>query len=283
MKVGAIMTKILLNDLLSISEDLVRVKLNQYNGEEDPRELYKQNPDAINNGWLLWYSNRRYFPDVGKLAICLVYLGGDSWLLTTVKRIKKILPNVKNGIGYEAEEIEQYQKYYGRVIVKYHNTNRTPVRFYEKIKNELEVVEILNSQYMGDEFPGYDNIRLSYDELANVINRHAGGWFGALNNQKAVYLITDTSNGKLYVGSATAKNGMLWSRWSDYIANGHGGNKELIEIVNDLAKGFAYVKKNFQYTILENFNSKVDDSYILQREAWWKKVLRSKEFGYNDN
>ena len=35
--------------------------------------------------------------------------------------------------------------------------------------------------------------------------------------------------------------------------------------------------------ILENFNSKVDDSYILQREAWWKKVLCSKEFGYNDN
>lgn len=277
------MAKILLNDLLNINEDLVRVKLNQYNGEEDPRELYKQNPDAINNVWLLWYSNRRYFPDVGKLAICLVYLGGDLWLLTTIKRITKILPNVKNGIGYEAEEIEQYQKYYGRVIVKYHNTNRTPVRFYEKIKNELEVVEILNSQYMGDEFPGYDNIRLSYDELANVINRHAGGWFGALNNQKAVYLITDTSNGKLYVGSATAKNGMLWSRWSDYIANGHGGNKELVAIVNDAAKGFEYIKNNFQYTVLENFNSKVDDSYILQRESWWKKVLYSKEFGYNSN
>ena len=220
---------------------------------------------------------------MGKLAICLVYLGGNSWLLTTVKRITKILPNVKNGIGYEAEEIEQYQKYYGRVIVKYHNTNRTPVRLYEKIKNKLEVVEILNSQYMGDEFPGYDNIRLSYDELANVINRHAGGWFGALNNQKAVYLITDTSNGKLYVGSATAKNGMLWSRWSDYIANGHGGNKELIAIVNDTAKGFEYIKNNFQYTVLENFNSKVDDSYILQRESWWKKVLYSKEFGYNSN
>ena len=88
------MAKILLNDLLSINEDFVRVKLNQYNGEEDPRELYKQNPDVINNVWLLWRSNRRSFPYVGKLAICLVYIGGDSWLLTTVKRITKILPNV---------------------------------------------------------------------------------------------------------------------------------------------------------------------------------------------
>ena len=76
---------------------------------------------------------------------------------------------------------------------------------------------------------------------------------------------------------------MLWSRWSAYVANGHGGNKELVAIVNDVSKGFDYVKKHFQYTILENFNSKVDDSYILQREALWKKVLCSKEFGYNDN
>lgn len=48
------MAKILLNDLLNINEDLVRVKLNKYNGEEDPRELYKKNPDAINDVWLLW-------------------------------------------------------------------------------------------------------------------------------------------------------------------------------------------------------------------------------------
>ena len=70
---------------------------------------------------------------------------------------------------------------------------------------------------------------------------------------------------------------------ADDVADGHGGNKELVKIANDPEKGFAYIKKHFQYTILENFNSKVDDSYILQREAWWKKVLRSKEFGYNDN
>lgn len=279
------MEKILLNDLLHIDEDLVRIKFNNYNGTDDPLDVYKVAPEQINDGWFLWYKykGRHYFPDIDKLAICLVSLGGDLWLLTTVKRIKKILPNVKDGVGYEADEIEAYKKYYGRIIVKYHRSSRTVVTFFDKVKDELEVVEILNSQYIGDEFPGYDNVRLSYDQLANVINRHSGGWFGALNNQKAVYLITDRNNGKLYVGSATADNGMLWSRWSAYIANRHGGNKELVAIVNDASKGFDYVKKNFQYTILENFNSKVDDSYILQREAWWKKVLCSKEFGYNDN
>lgn len=74
---------------------------------------------------------------------------------------------------------------------------------------------------------------------------------------------------------------MLLSRWRSYIENGHGGNVELKEVV--LKKGFEYVKKNFQYSILENYNSRVDDDYILSRESWWKETLKSREFGYNSN
>ena len=54
-------------------------------------------------------------------------------------------------------------------------------------------------------------------------------WIGALENQKAVYLIADLKLGKFYVGSATSNSGMLLQRWSNYVTNGHGGNKELIE------------------------------------------------------
>ena len=88
---------------------------------------------------------------------------------------------------------------------------------------------------------------------------------------------------KLYVGSATGENGMLLQRWGNYISNGHGGNKELIEIVN--TKGFDYVKKNFQYSILENYNSRVDKELILRRETWWKDTLgtRNSTIGYNCN
>ena len=44
-----------------------------------------------------------------------------------------------------------------------------------------------------------------------------------------------------------------------------------------------YVEKYFQYSILENYNSKVDKHIILERESWWKEVLKSREFGYNSN
>ena len=48
-------------------------------------------------------------------------------------------------------------------------------------------------------------------------------------------------------------------------------------------KGFDYIKENFQYTILENYNSKVDDEYVLKRESYWKEVFQSRKFGYNKN
>ena len=120
-------------------------------------------------------------------------------------------------------------------------------------------------------------MRLSFAELETIIERKKADWIGALQNQKAVYLITDKSNGKLYVGSATGDNGMLLQRWTNYVENGHGGNVELKKL------DFDYIKKNFQYSILENFNSKVSDEYILKREAWWKHTLDSMKHGYNDN
>ena len=48
-------------------------------------------------------------------------------------------------------------------------------------------------------------------------------------------------------------------------------------------KGFDYVKKYFQYSILENYNAKIDDHIILERESWWKDTLQSRTHGYNAN
>lgn len=278
------MEKILLNDLLKFSEqdiDAVRIKFNIHNGHTDPLELYKEDPDKVNVEWFLWHDSRRYFRK-GQIAICFLRIATDTWLLTTIKKIVKELdvPS-QGGVGYEAVEIERYRKYFGRVLVKYHNTVKSMGRTYAAIMSELEVLEILNDHYTGDEFPGYENVRLTYAQLKTIIDRQLPGWVAALRNQKAVYLITDTNTGKLYVGSATAQSEMLLQRWSNYVSNGHGGNVDLIKIV--ATKGFEYVKNHFQYSILENYNARMDDGYILIREKWWKNTLKSKEFGMNKN
>lgn len=173
--------------------------------------------------------------------------------------------------------------YFGSLIItlKKGNTYGRYTFNITKYLNESTVSKIITSLYDGEEFPGYDNVNLSFKQLQLIINRCKRDWIAALENQKAVYLLTDKNNGKMYVGSATSDKGMLLQRWRSYIANGHGGNKELIEIVNN--KGFDYIKTNFYYSILENYNSRVDDLILLKRETWWKEILQTKKFGYNDN
>jgi hypothetical protein len=276
------MAKIMLNDLLHFDAaevPNVRVKFNISNGYDDPLDLYKTNPDEVNVTWFLWHDDRRYF-NVGQTAICLLKLRGDQWLLTTIKKITRLL-DVTDGVGYDAVEVKEYEQYFGRLVVEYHNPCRTMGRKYENVMDELEVVQILNEQYTGNEFPGYENVRLSYPLLKNIVDRQLPGWVDALRNQKAVYLITDTKTGKLYVGSATSQTGMLLQRWSSYAADGHGGNIELRELVKQ--QGLDYVKENFQYSILENYNARMDDGYILKRESWWKETLCTRTHGYNKN
>ena len=276
------MEKLYLNDLLHFSKEeyeSIKIKFNQSNGYDDPMDLYQYNPDIVNHTWLFWRNKQRYF-QVGQIAICLLKLSYDTWLLTTIKRVTKEL-GVYDGVNYEGEELKQYKSYFGRVIIKYRKTFQSQGRYYGSICDDLEVQQILPAIFDGNDFPGYDKVRLSYGQLETVLNRGKRDWIAALENQKAVYLITDKENGKMYVGSATSDYGMLLQRWRSYISNGHGGNKELIELVEK--KGINYIKNNFYYSILENYNAKVDDHIILERESWWKETLQTRIFGYNSN
>ena len=276
------MKKILLDDLLNIpteQKNNVKVRFNQSNGLENPMDLYLREPEIVNTKWLLWRTKQRFF-NVGQIVICLLKLSPDTWLLTTIKRIIKDL-DVLDGINYEAEELDEYRQFYGRTIIKYHKTMQAQNVYFSTVREDLEVLQLLPTTFDGEEFPGYDNVRLSYMQLATILERRKQSWIAALENQKAVYLITDTHNGKLYVGSATSDKGMLLQRWGNYVENGHGGNKELISLVKE--KGFEYIKQYFQYSILENYNAKIDDHIVLKREAWWKETLQSRMFGYNGN
>ena len=275
------MVELYLNDLLRLEaeDENIKVRFIQYNGESNPMENYMNDPEEINTQWLLWRNTQRYF-NVGQIAICLLKLSDDTWLLTTIKRITKDL-QIQKGINYEAEELEEFQSLYGRVIIKFHKTFQSQGVFYKNVCDKLVDNQILPVVFDGDEFPGYDKVRLSYNQLRGILGANKKDWIAALENQKAVYLITDKNNGKLYVGSATSDKGMLLQRWRNYIDNGHGGNKELLDLVKE--KGFDYVKENFQYSILENYNAKVEDHVILERESWWKETLQSRNFGYNSN
>ena len=277
------MQYILLSDLIGpLDGQSVKIKFNIFNGYDDPMVLYMKNPEIINNQWLFWREKNKNFK-IGEIAICLLKIGYDQWLLTTIKKITNDL-NIRNGINYEGTELPEYSKYYGRIILSFHKTLQNPVVTKDTVWNQLEVLQILSSPFDGIDFPGYDSVNITFHELEAIITRHKRDWIKALENQKAIYLISDKSNGKLYLGSATGDNGMLLQRWSAYIANGHGGNVELRKITEDPSKGFSYVQENFSYAILENYNARVDKNFILKRESWWKSTLKTRvPFGYNMN
>jgi hypothetical protein len=76
-------------------------------------------------------------------------------------------------------------------------------------------------------FPGFDRLLLDYAQLQAVMRelRYAS-WRTALASVVGVYLITDTRDGRQYVGKADGAESIR-QRWSAYAANGHGGNVKM--------------------------------------------------------
>lgn len=279
---------ITLNDLLGIpDEDVPKAKVRfMKNWGEDPLDVYLRDPREVNETHLLHVTKRRPFKSAGTIAIALIRMqtSDDDWLFTAARTITKVYDEPReDGVGYEAEGIERLRPFFGRVIVRYHKSAQTMHRRYGAVKDELVVTNVLPDPFQGKPFPGFDKVCLSYDDLKRIIGNNQADWVNAFRSQKAVYLITDTSNGMLYVGSATAGRdaGMLLGRWKSYAEGGTGGNKRLVELVRE--KGIEHVQAHFRFSILENYNERTDDGYILERESWWKDVLDSRTHGYNAN
>lgn len=276
---------ITLNDLLRF-DDLsnVKVRLLLYAGRSGGSRnanfieyFQEKDKDALMRG-LFWNYKGKMSYDQDDLVIGLAKIEKDRWLLFDISRVTKDL-HIKNDVGYEHVSLEEeYGKYFGRIVVRYHNTSQNLIRRASSIMEHLAVEKVMPDVFDDDIFPGYENVNISWSEMRRNMEKES--WKTALQNQKGVYLISDTKTGKLYVGSAYGEN-MILSRWRNYIDTGHGGNVELKELM--AAHGFDYIKQNFRYSILDIYKSKVDDETIIGREGWWKEALLSRVFGYNSN
>ena len=273
---------IVLNDILNLKNlENTKIRFIPKNRYEDPLDLFQRDPKTLLN-WQFWNygitnSGRkiRQFK-VGQTAIGLLKIEEDKWLLFDISKITKEL-DVFGGVGYEYEQMNEFEKYFGRVVIEYKNKATQMNKMANTVIRDCKVLQILEDIFDDDDnFKGYENVHKTWKELQNILKKEA--WKTALENQKGVYLITDKSNGKMYVGAAYGEN-MIYGRWSKYIKKGHDGQVEL------KALDFSYIKENFCYSILEIFKSTTPDKIILRREKWWKKTLQSsnKKYGYNGN
>ena len=277
------MNQLTLDDIFYFTDkELPQVKLRFHVWESSidyTKSYYLADKNRVNN-WNIFYNpeGKNYFR-TGEIVLNFIKIGHNKWLLTTVKEITEQL-KVASGKSYEGFVREEFLPYFDRLVIDF-KVGISTVRYFERSAKDAVVHELLPTPWTGDAFPGYDNIRLSYYQLESIFRLQKQDWLTALSNQKAVYLLTDIATGKHYVGSAISKDGMLLSRWQSYVTNGHGGNKELRKLIDE--KGFDYIQKHFQYSLIENYNGKIDDHLILLRESWWKETLKSREFGYNAN
>lgn len=271
------MDSIRLNDILRLDNlKMVKIRFNlMFRQNWNPIELFKNDDLSIMLEGHYWNYNKKKSYKEGQITVGLVKIKPteDHWLLFHIGQVTKDL-NKLNGVGYDYQDLPEYEKYIGRLVVKFKNKAQTMIRNAESVIDECYVSQILPDTFNNDLFPGYENVNISWEEMRRVLEKE--NWKTALQNQKGVYLITDKSNGKMYVGSAYGEN-MLLGRWKAYIKTGHGGNAGLKRL------SFDHIKQNFKYSILDIFKSTTDDHIIIERESRWKEVLQTRCFGYNEN
>lgn len=226
------------------------------------------------------YQTRRNFPCEAVLA--LIKLPSDKWLfvgLWDVLGVTEKSNSAGSWFEYSTSERAGLEHLSGRVIVSFKRDFRASYLQGNRFRDQLVVSQILSERMSIGDFPGHSSTLIRHGELVHVVNRGIESWRSALRNVAGVYLITDTSCGKHYVGSAYGKEG-IWGRWCAYAATGHGNNLELQELLRKQGSGHV---QNFQYSVLEICDVLSTKEEVLEREVHWKKALGSREFGYNSN
>ena len=212
------------------------------------------------------------------LILSFVYLNKNEWLFAGIYTSGGYSKEI-NYYHYKTTLTKYFSEYIGKLVITFKKNFRASYLRAENHVDKFEIVEILKKKYVYEPFPGYSNICISYNTLKRICNTEATSWKTALSSVYGIYLITDTKNGKLYVGKADGKDA-IWQRWNTYASIGHGNNKDLLKIYN--MYGIEYFE-HFQFSILEIIIKNNDKEYTDSREAFWKNVLKSKNFGYNEN
>jgi hypothetical protein len=166
----------------------------------------------------------------------------------------------------------------GRLVIEW---SKDPVNWVKRDEAAwaFRIVEIADPDVV--EFPGFDELLVSYDELCDVIDdaRYAS-WRTALASVQGVYLIADSRTGRLYVGKADGSERIL-GRWTSYAKGGHGGNVGLKELVSLDADH----RRQLVFSVLRVFGPSVPSDVVNASESHYKRALltRDREWGLNRN
>lgn len=185
-------------------------------------------------------------------------------------------PDVHPGTYYyDLRKLPQYAELEGRLVIDWGDSTRSWV---QKVRAR-PVIELLPTGHMLD-FPGYEEVQLSYDELRTIVSHREANrdWHTALASVAGVYLISDGVDGNLYVGSASGESG-LFGRWAQYAKTPHGGNKLLRELLDKHPDRHHH----FTYSILRTLPRSMTQKEVVAAEQRYKQKLGKRACMLNGN
>lgn len=251
-----------------------KVHLAGWNGEEDPLRVYFE---GRFDEWQSWQNKQNFGRSY---VVSLIQLPErNRWLYVGTYEVRGCeWVEARKEFLYALEPLQACAEFAGRLVVDFARPGRNSYLLGDSCGERLVIHDIRPERMHLAAFPGFKKVDLEWPDLEIIVRQNVTSWRTALSNVAGVYLISDLTDGKLYVGSATGEGG-IWTRWCQYV-DGHGKNIELVNLIGQAGKERAHA---FRFSILEIADVHASREEIVERESHWKRVLLTRSHGYNAN
>lgn len=197
----------------AISPDLTpkrtKIHLAGYNQVEEPLDVYRRGIDKWES-WQRW-QNRRNFEREFVIALIDIPQQPGLWMFAGAYRQEgKESRTGKDGGSwwyYNLPRLTEFDNIAARVVVKHFRKDRASYRDAETISEQLSVHEVRSRPLTLPEFPGYKQVHVSFSQLCALMEAGEASWRTALSAVSGVYVLSDSVDGKLYVGAPMGKAG----------------------------------------------------------------------------
>ena len=206
----------------------------------------------------------------GRTMFAGLYRVGTPVVLAedTVDSLSGVVDRAGECDRYPLEIADDLLPYSGRLYVDWGGGPSGKRAWVQRADLQDKAITELRADVDEQPFPGLMALTRSLSQLADA----PPTWVTRLAEAKGVYLLTCPRDGSHYVGSATAAGG-FWARWTQYRANGHGGNVALL----------GRPRSDYVVSILQVAGSSDTEHDILTMEDQWKVKLLTIDFGLNRN
>ena len=280
------MEKILLKDIWHLDDSQLlrgKLSLSMTSGEGGVKFIDEWKAYGKNDLGFAFHSHfggKRSFKE-GELCFAFIRIEGRRYLFV---QAVEILSVPKNEGTCRVSVKRCFEQFKGRLIVNVPKESGDYGRYVYKLAkfwNQIEVVELLDSQFEPLVFTNLDDVQLNFKQLVRICSSSSHiAYKKNLESVKGVYCITDCRTGQLYIGSAYGKRGVA-QRWENYVKTSTGGNERLVDLYEK--RGKSYFEKNMRFTLIQHFDKNESKKIIMERERYWKKAFESKKHGNNAN